>query len=221
MRNGARSFGAIVAALVASGILATVARSESCAVTISLNDVVYASEEFRLALELGDALGEAEIPHCGTGGRCAPPEDTVPAFEIAGVPPEAAVLAPDYYGLFVANGTFPQLRDHPLHEALYGSPDLPSYGTGCGTVFRLEATVEQVSPLRVDVKSADVDVDESGEGAWLEVDAGTRIEGFDRDGIRNARGGRRDRRPRTGLRRSRRAGRSARRFDRAGALASG
>ena len=183
MRGGARSFGVIVGALVASGILATVARSESCAVTIRLNDVVYASEEFGVALEPGDALGEAEIPHCGTGGRCAPPEDTVSAFEIAEVPPEAAVLAPDYYGLFLANGTFPQLRDHPLHDALYGSPDRPSYRTGCGTVFRLEATVDQVSPLRVDVESSEVAMDKSDEGAWLEVDAGTRIEGFDRDGI--------------------------------------
>jgi len=183
VRGGARSFGVIVAALVASGILATVARSESCAVTIRLNDVVYASEEFGVALEPGDALGEAEIPHCGTGGRCAPPEDTVSAFEIAEVPPEAAVLAPDYYGLFLANGTFPQLRDHPLHDALYGSPDRPSYRTGCGTVFRLEATVDQVSPLRVDVESSEVAMDKSDEGAWLEVDAGTRIEGFDQDGI--------------------------------------
>lgn len=87
------------------------------------------------------------------------------AFEIADVPPDAAVLAPDYHGLFLANGTFPELRDHPLHEALYGSPDRPSYRTACGTVFRLEATVDQVSPLRVDVESADVTVDESNEGA--------------------------------------------------------
>jgi hypothetical protein len=184
VRNGARSLAAIVLMLVASGILASVALGESCAVTIRWNDVVYASDEARfVALEPGDALGEAEIPHCGTGGRCAPPEETVAAFEIADVPPEAAVLAPDYFGLFVAGGTFPQLRDHPLHEALYGSPSRPSYRTGCGKVFRLEATVEQASPLRLDVQSSDVPVDESDEGAWLEVDSGTRIEGFDRDGI--------------------------------------
>jgi hypothetical protein len=182
---GARAFVAIVGVLVASGILATVARSDSCAVTVRWNDSVYTHAQARFAvLKPGGSLSEATIPDCTAGGRCAPSEETMAAFAISGVPPEAAVLVPDYYnGLFVAAGTFPQLPDHPLHEALYGLPNRPDYRRQCEPAFALEGTVNHVDPLRIDVESSEVELSEEEEGAWLEVDSGTRIEGFDREGI--------------------------------------
>jgi hypothetical protein len=143
VRSGARAFGVVVVVLVASGILATVARGDSCPVTIRWKDAVYAGAEPRFTeLEMGVRLREARIPDCTAGGRCAPPEETIAAFAVGGVPPEAAVLVPDYYGgLFIAAGTFPELPDHPLHEALYGRPNRPTYRQGCGPVFVMEGTV--------------------------------------------------------------------------------
>ncbi len=185
MRNGAGSLGAITVALVASGILATVARGDSCAVTVRWNDVVYTHATARLAvLEPGGRVSDATIPDCTAGGRCAPPEDTMAAFEISGVPTHAALFVPDYYdGLFVAAGTFPELPDHPLHEAVYGLPNRPNYRQDCGAAFDVEGAVNQVDALRIDVASSEIELEQGDEGAWLEVDSGTRIHGFDRDGI--------------------------------------
>ena len=184
MRSCARFLSTIVATLVASGVLATVARGDECAVTLRWSDIVYTSADARFAvLEPGRALGDARIPDCTAGGRCAPPEETVAAFEIGGVPAEAALLAPDYYGLFVAAGTFPELPDHPLHEAVYGLSNRPNLRLDCGSVFTIEGTVNQVDPLRIDVESSELELSEEDERTWLEVDSGTRIEGFDRSGI--------------------------------------
>jgi len=80
-------------------------------------------------------------------------------------------------------GTFPQLPDHPLHEAVYGLPNRPDYRRECGSTFALEGTVDQVDPLRIDVRRSEVELDEEAQSAWLVVDSRTRIEGFDREGI--------------------------------------
>jgi uncharacterized protein DUF6281 len=189
VRTGARCLGAIVAALVASGILTTVALGTSCAVTVRWDDTVYESLPADYAvLEAGAALGRAEIPHCDVGGRCAPPEETVAAFEIPGIPREVAILAPGYDGSpFLAPGTFPELPDHPLHEAVYGLPTRPSYRADCGAAFVFEGTVTQVSPLRVEpageVPGGLTETTEDGEHVLLQVDSGTTIEGFDRNGV--------------------------------------
>ena len=185
MRSGARAFGAILAALVASGILASVALGESCAVTIRWKDALYNVTQARFrALQPGATLSEATIPDCTVGGRCAPPEETIAAFQVPGVPPEAALLVPDYDGgLFLAAGTFAQLPDHPLHAAVYGRPNRPNYRQECGGGFVIEGRVNQVDPLRIDVQSSEIELSESDEGAWLVVDSGTHVEGFDREGI--------------------------------------
>jgi hypothetical protein len=59
--------------------------------------------------------------------------------------------------------------------------------------------ITQVDPLRIDVERTEVDVEEDDEDAPLEVDSGTRIDGFDREGDRDARAVRRDRGPRAAL----------------------
>jgi hypothetical protein len=124
------------------------------------------------------------IPDCTAGGRCAPPEESTAAFTLVGVPAELAFAVPGYYdGLFVAPGTFPELPDHPLHEAVFGPRSRPDYRQGCGEMFRLEGTVNLAGPLRLEVTASEVELAEDQEGAWLVVDAGTRIDGFDRKGI--------------------------------------
>jgi hypothetical protein len=52
-----------------------------------------------------------------------------------------------------------------------------------GGPLRFEGTITQVDPLRIDVERTEVDVEEDDGEARLEVDSGTRIDGFDRDGI--------------------------------------
>ena len=184
MRSGARAFGLVVAFLVMSGTLATVALGDSCPVTIRWKDTVYTDLTARFAApERGAPLDGATIPDCTAGGRCAPPEEEVVAFELAGVPTEVAVLVPEYFdGLFIAAGTFPELPGHPLHEAVFGRPSRPDYRQGCGAAFRLEGTVNLASPLRIDVSGSEVELDED-EGTWLVVDSRTRVDGFDRNGI--------------------------------------
>ena len=122
MRSGARAFGAILAALVGSGILASVALGESCEVTIRWKDALYKVTQARFgALQPGATLSEATIPDCSVGGRCAPPEETIAAFEVPGVPPEAALLvaALRRRPIFLAPVHVPQLaREHPLHVAV-------------------------------------------------------------------------------------------------------
>jgi hypothetical protein len=184
MRSAARACGLILAFLLASGMLATVALGESCAVTVRWNGTIYEDVPPRFALpERGAPLDGATIPDCTVGGRCAPPEESVTAYALVGVPTEVAVAVPGHYdGLFVAAGTFPELADHPLHEAVFGRRNRPDYRQDCGEAFRLEGTVNLAAPLRIDVTESEVELSED-QGAKLVVDAGTRIDGFDRNGI--------------------------------------
>jgi hypothetical protein len=76
-----------------------------------------------------------------------------------------------------------------LHEAVYGRPNRPNYRQECGAAFDLEGTVNQVGPLRIDVTSSEVELNEEDEGAWLVVDSQARVQGFDRNRDRHARAG--------------------------------
>ncbi len=185
MRSGARAVGLVVAFLLASGLLATVALGDSCAVTVRWKDTIYTDVAARIALpERGAPLEGATIPDCTAVARCAPPEDSIAAYGLDGVPTDVAMLVPGYYdGLFVAAGTFPELADHPLHEAVFGRPNRPDYRQGCGAAFRLEGTVDLAGPLRIDVTASEIELDGDREGTWLALDARTRIDGFDRNGI--------------------------------------
>jgi hypothetical protein len=50
-------------------------------------------------------------------------------------------------------------------------------------VFAIEGKVNLVDPLRIDVHGSEVELSTEDEGAWLEIDSRTRIQGFDRQGI--------------------------------------
>jgi hypothetical protein len=152
------------------------------------NDVLYVGVTSDEALERGPRLGEGEIPDCTAGGRCAPPEARTAVFAVAGVDPEIALAAREGEAsaeIFLAPGTFPALPDHPLHEAIFGSPTRPNYRQQCGEPLRFAGEVTQAwFNLRVrvaDVVPEQVPTDE--EQVWVELDVETRIEGFDRNGV--------------------------------------
>ena len=189
MRAAARSAIVIVATLTMTGVLASVALGDSCAYIVRWNDVLYAGQATRFALpEPGRKLGEGALPWCGReGGACAPPEETVAVFVLGGVPPSVAIVDDGSSGtVLLAPGTFPQLSDHPLHEAVYGLPDRPDRRSGgCGRPFALTGAISRTdSLLWVRIERADCPGEIlAGEETQIELDARTRVAGFDRQGL--------------------------------------
>jgi hypothetical protein len=176
---------AVMGALVLTGILATPALGDSCGEAVEWEGAQYVAHGTPYgAPDRGARLGEGE-DHCALGGRCAPPPETMAVFELEGIDPAVAVGARE--GVYLGPGTFPALPDHPLHEAIFGSPAKPSYREGCGEPFRFSGEVTLASfNLRVDVTEPVPEqlerlVDEGQ--TWVELDAETRVEGFDRNGV--------------------------------------
>jgi hypothetical protein len=191
MSPATRAAGAVTGTLALTGVLASVALGDSCAVAVRWKDVVYEGHVARYATpgRTASFLGEGEIPDCGTGGRCAPPEEEVEVFSLTGVPVDVAIAAPGLEAeplVFLAPGTFPALPDHPLHDAMYGSPAKPNYRQRCGEAFGFGGEVTQANgTLRMRVADPvpeQLEEDDDGQ-VWLELDATSRVEGFDRNGI--------------------------------------
>jgi hypothetical protein len=186
VRQALQALAAVIVALGATGILASAALGTSCAEAVEWNGIPYVSVgQVRERPERGAALGEGEIPDCEAGGRCAPPDESVQVFSLEGVDPSVAVAARD--GVYLAPGTLPALPDHPLHDAVYGSRARPSYRERCGEPFVFTGEMEEASGnLRVDLADpAPGRLEQLADDGlvWVEVDAGTVVEGFDRDGV--------------------------------------
>jgi hypothetical protein len=189
MSPATRAAVAVTGTLALTGVLASVAFGDSCPVAVRWKDVVYEGHVARYAAPTrGASLGEGKIPHCGTGGRCAPPEEEVGVFSLTGVPVDVAIAAPGLEAeplIFLAPGTFPALPDHPLHEAIFGSPARPIYRQRCGEPFRLVGEVTQATfSLRIRApEEVPEELETVEDQFWLELDAQTRVEGFDRNGV--------------------------------------
>ena len=189
MSPATRAAVAVTGTLALTGVLASVALGDSCAVAVRWKDVVYEGHVARYATPGRSAsLGDGEIPHCGTGGRCAPPEEEVGVLSLTGVPVDVAIAAPGLEAeplVFLAPGTFPALPDHPLHDAIFGSPARPIYRQGCGERFRLVGEVTQATfNLRIRApEEVPGELETFEDQVWLELDTQTRVEGFDRNGV--------------------------------------
>ena len=187
MNRAAQALTVVVVALAATGILATAALGTSCEDAVEWDGVLYvAPGPEQGAPERGASLGSGEIPDCEAGGRCSPPGEAVEVFRLEGVDPTVAVATNT--GVYLAPGTFPALPDHPLHEAVFGSASNPNYRKRCGQPFSFVGEVTQAGlSLRVDPTDPPPDqlaqlVDDDG-NIWVEVDADTVVEGFDRNGV--------------------------------------
>ncbi len=109
-------------------------------------------------------------------------------FSLTGVPVDVAVAAPGLEAeplIFLAPGTFPALPDHPLHEAIHGSSAKPNYRQQCGDPFGFGGEVTQAN-LNLRIRAADPvpeQLEEDDGQVWLELDAKSRIDGFNRTGV--------------------------------------
>ena len=195
MKNGRRIALLAAAALVvgsASAALALVATGRghggsgsagSCALAIRFDGVDYLGTTVKQTLPFGGPLGQGTLPPCQDSN--GPPEvgGAVDVVSIAGVPPAVAVgAAGDAHTAYLAEGYFPELPSHPLHEG--AARDFTSGCRVTGT-FSLEATVRQhVSALLVEVNQRTGSLEAApGSTIQLLVDAGTRIDGFERKGL--------------------------------------
>jgi hypothetical protein len=188
---------ALGALLAGTGLLASLGGATSCVEIITWNGVDYIGAG-KIAEEpaLGSSLGSGVIPPCvGSDASGCEGEDEQPValFRIPGVNPEIAVVVrPTASRVFLAPGYFPELAGHPLHDAIFG-PRLgrpeEKRGFSCGRAFSIKAIVESPPAwgalFLVEVEESDRDVgryDEGG-GVAVFVDAGTEVEGLERNGL--------------------------------------
>ena len=194
MKNGRRIALLAAAALVvgsASAALALVATGRGhggsrsaggCALAVRFDSVDYLGRTVK-QLRLGRALGRGTLPPCRDSN--GPPEvgGAVDVVSIGGVPPAVAVgAAGDAHPAYLAAGYFPELPSHPLHEG--GARDFTNGCRVTGT-FSLVGTVRRhVSTLLVEVSERSGSLEAApGSTIQLLVDAHTRIEGFERNGL--------------------------------------
>jgi hypothetical protein len=160
----------------------------SCPLSIRFGDAHYLGRSVKRTLRLGRHLGRAIVDSCPDSGiftlqtREAPGGGAVVA--IRGIPPSVAVgAAAQRHTAYVAYGYFPELPSYPLHEGR-----APDYTRGC----RVTGRFSLVGRVRLHSSALVVEVDRSsgslvaGRGATfiqLLVDARTRIEGFERNGL--------------------------------------
>jgi hypothetical protein len=160
--------------------------SASCAATVTWRGVDYVGWAARSALAVGDSLGTGTVPACRdtivVGGGARPPERgrSVDVLPISGVPARVAVaIAGGARTAYLAPGYLPQLREHPLHRALYGRADRPleTLGRRCGDAPAVRGRLVGAEPGGLRVRR------ETGGTKRMLVDVRTRVAGLERDGL--------------------------------------
>ena len=185
----------VTAVLAASGLLVGVASATSCADLLIWNGVRYdgAGGDHARQVRFAGEAGEAVIPVCNDEGSpgCQEDEGTnIPVFRLSGIDPQVAVGArASGREVYLAAGYFPELPDHPLHVAIYGSPRRPNERAG----WRCEAPIPDLLGTVVNetpgwgwvfqVRFEDERIKREVGRTALFVDAQTSITGFDRDGL--------------------------------------
>jgi hypothetical protein len=164
---------AVVAALTAGGCALggstrEPARSSSCASAVQWNGNTYFGNS--LAMPHGRRVGTGTIPPCENGGTAR----RVSLNRLRGVNPTVALaVAGDHDTVFLAEGFFPQLASHPVHEAIQRRSGPLPRPRHCRNQFERTGTVTAVQPLLLRSGRDDV---------AIELYADTRITGFLRAG---------------------------------------
>ena len=170
----------LVVCVFVAGCGEEIGSSGSCAPAVIYDGTVYVGQDIPHSnLRPGEPLDGGVSPAC---------HDTIPADpdahdeptalrRVRGVDPAIAVWVPyerRRSAVYVNAGSFPEIRGHPLHAALYRGRDQPDRLRGTpncsfdGTVERLGLSVE-VQPAR-------------GLERFVSARADSRIEGFERGG---------------------------------------
>jgi hypothetical protein len=163
---------ALVAAFTASGCALgstrEAGRSSSCASAVRWNGQVYFGNE--LAMPAGPRVGTGTIPPCESGDAAR----RVALNRLRGVNPTVALaVAGNHDSVFLAEGFFPQLASHPVHEAIRRRSGPLLRPRRCRSRFELTGTVTAVQPLLVR---------SGGDSVAIELYADTLITGFLRAG---------------------------------------
>jgi hypothetical protein len=147
--------------------------SAGCAAVVVRSDETYFGVDHGNLPPPGEALEDGEVPGCDDGGGPEAGRD-VRLTAVSGVPPEVAVYAEGQSGSIYLNpGYLLELPSHPLHEAFYGRPGRPlrrAKGKSCA----LEGEITSLDTLTVNAPDGE---------QWITVDARTRIDGLQRDGL--------------------------------------
>jgi hypothetical protein len=183
-------FALCIAAMLSACGLTVGPALASCVFLIEWNGVLYEPWANEAPVSFGKSVGQARVPSCNDTGEagCEREHDgSIEVFRVAGVDPHVALAAHAGAGqnLFLADGFFPQLPDHPLHARIYGSAEQPNERRGwrCG---------EQIPDLTGQIVGSGTrprarferDVVRRDAGSTpLFFDAQTVIEGFDQFGI--------------------------------------
>jgi Family of unknown function (DUF6281) len=123
----------------------------------------------------GAPAGDAVVPACNDSGPPYDDDSSIRVRHVRGVPAEVALYAQARTDtVFVNTGYVTEVPEHPLHRALHGDEDRPRR-RGAAPRCRLDAEVAETTFglwVRADARRVNVI-----------VDARTRIDGFDREGL--------------------------------------
>jgi Family of unknown function (DUF6281) len=180
--------GSVAVALVGGGgHPAASAGAEGCALAVDFDGVEYLGTTVKRTLHLGRRLGRAFVEPCpdviDSPPTPAAPSDGV-VVAIAGIPSSVAVGAAGRpHTAYLADGYFPALPSHPLHEG-----SARNFTRGCRMTgrFSLVGKVRLHSSaliVQVDRSSGSLEVRPHMTNIQLLLDARTRIRGFERNGL--------------------------------------
>jgi hypothetical protein len=132
---GPRRFVIVLAGLLSACGLVVGPASGSCAFLIEWNGVPYSEPNIEQTPAFGQPLGEGTVPACDDTGSsgCSRLDDaddeSIAIYRLRGIDPHVAFGAVTPSGdrqPFLASGFLTALPSHPLHRAIYGSPNRPS-----------------------------------------------------------------------------------------------
>jgi hypothetical protein len=163
---------------------------QDCVAHLTWNGVEYWSAgELEAAAAARKRLGRG-IVRCP--GDDAPPGRDVTVLQVDGVSPSVVVAVEGEPYAWLAPGYLPESPRHPLHDALFGSPEEPSAEPGfrcepSRTIRARALTTPAFDVVPLEVEAADEETQaflrREGAGGVVTLDADTVVTGFERDGI--------------------------------------